>query len=351
MDIQNGTDLLFKDVKKIIEESRKRLASMFDAEKTILYWSIGQRVKSDVLDEQRAEYGKQIVEQLSFKLTQEYGPGWSPQQLRHCVHLATVFADESILSTLWRELSWSHIKTIMYIDEPIKRDFYIEMTKLNRWNVQTLQEKKRQLLFERTASIRKPEELITKELNLLKDEKVLSPNLVFHDPIFLSCLGITNVKMESELEDAIVDELQAFIQEMGSDFAFMARQKLMMIDNKNYSLDLLFFHRRLHCLVAIDLKLGEFDAAYKGEMELYLRWLEKYEMAEGENTPIGLILCSGKSEEHIELLKLDDSNIRVAEYLMKLPDMRLLEKKLKQSIEIAREKITANEEKACENIL
>jgi hypothetical protein len=125
----------------------------------------------------------------------------------------------------------------------------------------------------------------------------------------------------------------------------MARQKRITIDNRDYYIDLLFYHRRLKCLVAIDLKIGEFEAGFKGQMELYLRYLEKYEKIDGENTPIGLILCTGKNQEHIELLQLDKSNIRVADYLTQLPSRELLQEKLHRSIEIARHKLLNNEDK------
>jgi predicted nuclease of restriction endonuclease-like (RecB) superfamily len=339
MDILRIENELFSDIRILIEDSKHRIASMFDSEKTILYWNVGQRVRVDVLGNSRAKYGGRILEGLSVRLISEYGRGWSVQQLRHCLKIANVVDSEEILYTLCRELSWSHLRTIMYIEEPIKREFYIEMTRLNRWDVRTLQKQKEQLLFERTAISKQPIEVIGSELAKLKTEKILSPDIVFHDPVFLSCLGVADFGSEKDLEDAIIAELQNFIQEMGSDFAFLARQKTIMIDNKDYALDLLFLHRRLRCLVVIDLKLGNFDASYKGEMELYLRWLEKYEMIPGENAPIGLILCSGKNEEHVELMRLEESNIRIAEYLTKLPDMKLLEAKLKLSIERAREKI------------
>jgi len=227
----------------------------------------------------------------------------------------------------------------MYIDEPLKRDFYIEMCKVERWTTRMLRERINSMLFERTAISKKPDETIAGDLALLKDEGKLSPDLVFRDPLFLDYLGLRDTYSERDLESAIVAEIQRFIIELGSDFAFMARQKRMTIDGRDYYLDLLFMHRRLHCLVAIELKIGEFEAADKGQMELYLRWLEKYEMVEGENPPIGLILCSGKNSEHIELMGLDDGNICVAEYLTKLPDMKLLEAKLKQSIAVARARI------------
>lgn len=215
------------------------------------------------------------------------------------------------------------------------------MCKLEKWSVRTLKDRINSMLYERTAISKKPEELIQKEIDSLRNSQKLSPDLVFRDPYFLDFLGLKDIYSEKDLEDSILAELQKFIIEFGSDFAFLARQKRITIDNDDYYIDLLFYHRRLKCLVAIDLKLGKFEASYKGQMELYLRWLEKYEMLEGENLPIGLILCAAKNEEHIELLQLEHSNIKVAEYLTKLPELKLLEEKLHKAIEIAREKFLA----------
>jgi predicted nuclease of restriction endonuclease-like (RecB) superfamily len=195
------------------------------------------------------------------------------------------------------------------------------------------------MLYERTAISKKPEETIKDELKQLKDKEIINPDLIFRDPYFLDSLVLSDKYSERDLESAILAELQNFIIELGMDFAFLARQKRITIDNTDYYIDLLFYHRKLRRLVAIELKLGKFKAEYKGQMELYLRWLEKYEMSNGEEKPIVLILCASKNEEHIELLQLDKSNIRVAEYLTKLPDLKTLEKKLKQSIELARNKL------------
>jgi YhcG PDDEXK nuclease domain len=130
--------------------------------------------------------------------------------------------------------------------------------------------------------------------------------------------------------------------ELGGDFAFMARQKRITIDNDDYYIDLLFYHRRLKCLVVLELKIGKFTAADKGQIELYLRWLEKYEKVDGENLPIGLILCTHKNEEHVELMQLDKSNIRIADYLTELPDKKLLKEKLHQSIQRAKNRLLQN---------
>ncbi|MEK7484293.1 MAG: PDDEXK nuclease domain-containing protein, partial [Planctomycetota bacterium] len=211
------------------------------------------------------------------------------------------------------------------------------------WSSRQLQERINSQLFERTAISRKPEETIAHDLKMLRDQNKISPDLVFRDPYFLDFLGLSDKFLEKDLESAILAELQHFIVEIGQDFAFLARQKRIIIDNRDYYIDLLFYHRRLKSLVVIELKIGEFDAAFKGQMELYLRYLEKYEMIEGENSPIGLILCTGKNDEHIELLQLDKSNIRVAEYLTVLPSKEMLLDKLHQSIEIAKNKLIAGE--------
>ena len=214
---------------------------------------------------------------------------------------------------------------------------------MEKWSSRQLQDRIQSMLYERTAISKKPEQTIKNDLELLKTEQKLSPELVFRDPYFLDFLGLADTYSERDLETSILAELQHFIIEMGSDFAFMARQKRIIIDNRDYYIDLLFYHRRLKCLVAIDLKIGEFEAAYKGQMELYLRYLEKYEQVEGENTPIGLILCTGKNEEHIELLRLNKSNIRVADYLTILPPKKLLQEKLHKAVEIAQQKIRAKD--------
>jgi predicted nuclease of restriction endonuclease-like (RecB) superfamily len=210
------------------------------------------------------------------------------------------------------------------------------MCKLEKWSTRTLQERIQSMLFERTAISKKPEQTIKNDLALLNKEQKLSVDLVFKDPYVLDFLGLKDSYSEKDLESAIIAELQRFISELGSDFAFLARQKRITIDTTDYYIDLLFYHRRLKCLIAIDLKIGNFEASFKGQMELYLRYLEKYEQVEGENLPIGLILCSGKNEEHVELLQLDKSNIRVADYLTILPSQEVLKQKLHQAIEIAR---------------
>jgi predicted nuclease of restriction endonuclease-like (RecB) superfamily len=268
----------------------------------VLNWNIGKRIREDVLQEKRAAYGERIVQTLSAQLTTEYGRGYTEKSLRHMIRFAEVFPDEAIVSALRRELSWTHFKEIIYLDSSLKRDFYAEMCRTERWNTRTLRHKIGHLLFERTAVSKKPDELIARDLAALRDEDRMTPDLVFRDPYFLDFLGLTGAYSEKDIEGAILRELEAFILEMGSDFAFIARQKRISVDSEDYYLDLLFYHRRLHRLVAVELKLDKFQAADKGQMELYLRWLEQYDMRPGEEPPLGLILCADKSEEHVELL-------------------------------------------------
>lgn len=334
-----STTVLLTDVRELISSARQRVASVVNAELTQLYWQIGRRINQEVLQGQRAEYGKQVLAGLAQQLTTEFGKGWSLQQLRHCVQLAEIFPDEQILSTVRRELTWSHIKTLIYIGDSLKRDFYIEICRVEHWSVRQLQERINSMLFERTAISKKPEDTIRQDLAQLREQGQQSPDLTFRDPYVLDFLGLSDSYSEKDLETAILAELQRFIIELGNDFAFMARQKRITIDNRDYYIDLLFYHRRLRCLVAIDLKVGEFEAAHKGQMELYLRYLEKYEQIQGEATPIGLILCTGKNQEHVELLQLQQSNIRVADYLTLLPSRETLQAKLHESIALARAKL------------
>lgn len=332
---------LLVSIKELIEQSKQQIAISVNATITALYWQIGSTIKNEVLKNNRAEYGQQIVHTLSAQLMEEYGNGFSKRNIFNMLRFAEIFPDEQIVYALRRQLSWSHLKLIIYMDDPLKRAFYIEICKLEKWSVRVFQERIQSMLYERTAISKKPELTIQHDLELLKNEQKLNPDLVFRDPYFLDFLGLSDMYSEKDLETSIIVELQRFIIELGSDFAFMARQKRISIDNRDYYIDLLFYHRRLKCLVAIDLKIGQFEASYKGQMELYLRYLEKYEQVEGENTPIGLILCTGKNEEHVELMQLDKSNIRVADYLTELPSQKVLQEKLHKAVEIAHQKLKA----------
>lgn len=334
---------LYKDIAELIAETRHQVAQVVNQALVLLYWQIGRRVHQEVLQSQRADYGKEIVNQLSTQLTAEFGPGFTRTNLFNMLRFAEVYPDQQIVHTLCGQLGWSHFRQLIYIEDPLKRQFYTEIGRHERWSSRTLGKKIEGMLFERTAISRKPEKLIQKELDQLAQTQKLTTDLVFRDPYVLNFLHLPSQYSETDFESAILSELCAFIQEFGTDFCFVARQKRITIDHEDYAIDLLFFHRGLRRLIALELKLGKFTAAHKGQMELYLRWLDKYERREGEERPLGLILCSEKKQEHIELLELDRSGIHVAQYLTELPPRALLEMKLHDAIRMAREKVSYKE--------
>jgi predicted nuclease of restriction endonuclease-like (RecB) superfamily len=331
-----GPAALLDEVRELILQTRQTVAQGVNSALVLLYWQIGQRIRTDILKQKRAGYGEQIVSALSAQLSAEFGRGFTERNLSNMVRCAEVFPDANILHTLCAKLSWSHLRRIIYLDDPLKREFYAEMCRIEQWTVRTLHAKIQSMLFERTALSRKPESLIAAELKKLRDEDKLSPDLVFRDPYVLDFLGLQDTYGEHDLEAAILREIEAFILEIGVGFCFVERQKRMQIDGRDYYLDLLFYHRKLRRLVAIELKVGDFEAADKGQMELYLNWLKRYERETGEDDPLGMILCAGKSEEHVELLELQKSGIHLASYLTKLLPRKQLEKKLREAVNLVR---------------
>jgi len=334
---------LLKDLRELVADARQDVARQVNSALVLLYWRVGKRIRQDILKEKRAGYGEQIVATLSRQLVIEFGNGYSRPNLFRMIRFAEVFADEEIVSTLSRQLSWSHFVEIIPLEDDLKRDFYAEMCRIERWSVRTLHQKISGMLFERTALSKKPEKLIREELDSLRTEDKLTPDLVFRDPYFLDFLGLKDRYLEKDIEDAIMREMENFILELGVGFTFVARQKRIQVDNDDYYLDLLFYHRGLKRLVAIDLKLGDFRPADKGQMELYLRWLAKYEQKPDEQAPIGLILCAGKKKETVELLELEKSGIRVASYWTKVLPRELLQKRLHEAIQHARNRLTQME--------
>ena len=338
------SEKLLHDVRSLVERSRLRLAQSVNSELVLLYWQIGRRIREVIITEDRADYGKRVVEALSDSLKSEYGSGFGRRNLFNMIRFAEDYQDPEIVQTLSAQLSWSHFIEIIYLKDPLQRQFYAEMARVECWSVRTLRKKIQGMLYERTAISRKPEELARQELEALSEEDRMTPDLVFRDPYLLDFLGLEDTYSERDLEAAILRELERFLLELGTDFSFIARQKRMTIGDRDFYLDLLFYHRSLRRMVAIELKLGSFDPAHKGQMELYLRWLDRSERRPGEEPPIGLILCGEKNREQIELLQLDRGEIRVAEYLVELPPREMLEAKLHEAIRLARGQVERGSE-------
>ncbi|AZL54409.1 DUF1016 domain-containing protein [Aliarcobacter skirrowii] len=327
---------LFEQIKNLIEQTKNNVAISVNSSLTMMYWEIGNRINQNILKNQRAEYGKEIVVTLSRQLQDNFGKGFDEKNLRRMMQFANTIEKQKVV-TLSRQLSWSHFLALLPLQDNLKIEFYAQMTIAQNWGVRTLRERIDSMLYERTALSKQPDELIKYELDNLKQEE-FSKNMILKDPYFLDFLDINDRYLEKDLEDAILRSIEQFIFELGVGFSFIERQKRIIIDGEDFKIDLLFYNRKLKRLVAIDLKIGRFKAEYKGQMELYLKWLSKYEKEEGENEPLGIILCADKKEEQIELLELEKSGIHVAQYLTVLPPKEILEAKLHQAIESAKAK-------------
>ena len=335
---------IYEHISALIDQRREAARNIVNNAMVSMYWNIGKYLVDEVLQNQKPEYGKRIIENISNRLSENYGSGFDKSAVTRMIQFYQEFPEETIVATLSQQLTWSHFVILLPIKDEVKRNFYATMCRNENWSVRTLRERKNSMLFERTSISQKPEDTIKNELSLLRNEKKMTTDMFYRDPYLLDFLGLKDTYSEKDLENAILVELEKFILEMGSDFAFLARQKHFIVDGKDYYIDLLFYHRTMHRLVLIELKLGEFEPEYKGQVELYLRWLDKYEKAEGEDSPIALILCAEKSQETIELMELNHGNIHVGQYLTKMPPKELLEKRLAQAIANAKEQLLLREE-------
>ncbi len=330
--IANQTEqVLVTELSLLIEQSHQQVVAQANSTLTLLFWQVGKRINEDILQNKRADYGKQIVSTLSTQLKNKYGKNFELRNIQRMMQFAEQFTDLQIVVTLSRQLSWSHFVTLLPLKTQEAKLFYAQASATQNLGVRDLRKQISTKTFERSSIA-----------NLQNTSNHPAIHNTFKDPYFLDFLGLQNTYLEKDLEAAILRELEAFILELGKGFAFVERQKRMIIDGEDFHLDLLFYHRNLKRLVAVELKLGKFEAQHKGQMELYLKWLDKYEKAEGENTPIGLILCAESSREQIELLEMHKDGIMVAEYWTELPPKKQLEQKIHSILIEARERIERN---------
>lgn len=324
--IIQSEDRLYQELSQLIEQSKTQVVSYANSTLTLLFWQVGKRINEHILQNKRAEYGKQIVPTLSAQLEKSYGRNFTEKNVRRMMQFADEFADFEIVVTLSRQLSWSHFITLIPLQHSDKKLFYAKQASEHCWSVRDLRKNIETKTFERTQIA---------NTQLTKSNTI--PVNTFKDPYILDFLGLKDNYLEKDVEAAILRELEQFILEIGKGFAFVERQKRMIIDGEDFHLDLLFFHRKLKRLVAIDLKIGKFQAKDKGQMELYLKWLDRYEKQEGEEKPVGLILCAESSREQVELLELHKDGIMVAEYWTELPPKKELEEKLHKAMIEAKE--------------
>ena len=319
---------LFEHISKIIEDRKFNAAVYANCEVNLMFWEIGRYINSVILDFKRAPYGKKIFSTLSRKLTERYGKSFQEENLYRMTQFAGIFTDTATVRELLAALSWSHICELIRIKSESARIFYAKDAVARHLGVRELRNQISRKAFERT-------EIANAQLA----ESSAVPFNVFKDPYLLDVLELKENYLEADLERAILQGLENFILEFGHGFTFVERQKRMTVDGDDFQLDLLFYHRVLRRLLAVELKLGKFKPQYKGQMELYLKWLDKYERQDGENAPIGLILCTEASRGQIELLEMDKAGIAVAEYWTVLPSKNELEKKIHEILAEARERL------------
>jgi len=324
-------NILFQDLAQIIEQGKKQVVAKVNSTITLVYWQVGNRINTELLHNERAEYAKEVVSIVAEQLAMKYGNSFAEKNLRRMIQFAKEFSDFEIVVPLARQLSWSHFTILIPLKNEEKRLFYAIKSAEETWSKRELRRQIERKAFER-------KEIAKIQLNETPSEVQNS----FKDLYFLDFLGLKDGYLENNLEAAILKELEHFILELGKGFAFVERQKRIILDGEDFYIDLLFFHRKLKRLVAIELKLEKFKPAYKGQMELYLKWLNKYEKQEGEHQPIGLILCAEKSSEQIELLEMGKDGIMVAEYWTDLPPKKELEAKLHNALVEAKARLNEN---------
>lgn len=319
---------ILNDLISIVEKAKTELVAQANSSLTIMFWQIGRRIQTDILKNDRAEYGKEIVVSLSRELTTNFGNSFKDKNIRRMIQFYEKFSEFENVVTLSRHLSWSHFLVLIPLKTSEERYFYAQNVFDNLISVRELRKQISKKVYERTENA---------DLQIYESDVI--DKGVFKDPYLLDFLDLKNGYLENDLETAILKELELFLLELGNGFTFVERQKRMIIDEDDFYLDLLFYNRKLQRLVAIELKIDKFKAKYKGQMELYLKWLEKHEKQKEEKAPIGIILCTKASKEHIELLQTHKDGIMVAEYLTEVLPKEQLEKKLQQAIINAKERI------------
>ncbi len=327
-----GDDALFGDVAGLIERARTRAAVAVNSELVMLYWSVGKRIREEVLGGQRAAYGQDVVKRLAAGLTERFGSGYTYTALTRMVKFAEWIDDEQIVATVSQQLSWSHIVETLALPELPQRDFYVASAVLERWSVRTLRERIASRLYERTLAAAGSAEALAARMEALSEDAgngaavsvdsdeaaafVPRRSILLRDPYVLDFLGLPPEHSEADLERALLDQMQRFLLELGAGFAFVQRQKRMTVDGRDYRLDLLMYHIHLRCYVAIELKSRPLEPGDFGQMTLYLRWLAAYENREGDAVPLGIVLCTNRGPEQVRLMGLDGGEVRAASYVL-----------------------------------
>lgn len=319
---------LVDQVSALIEQAQTFAATQVDATLTLRNWYIGRMIDVAVLREGRAGHDQELVASLGQQLTSRYGRGFDRTNLYRMVRFSQQFAEPELVASLGQQVSWTHFKALLPLANAEARAFYVKETIDRRLSVRELQHAIERKAFERR-------EIADSQI----PEGSGVPLDAFRDPMLLDMLGLADTYLERDLEAALVHDMEAFLLEVGRGWAFVERQKRMTFDGDDYYLDLLFYSRPLRRLIAVELKVGKFKPSYQGQMNFYLKWLDRHERQADENPPIGLILCTTASRDQIELLELHKDGIVVAEYWTTLPPKAELQARIQAVYREAQERI------------
>ena len=342
--VHNNTDQLFEQVSHLIAEARSHVARAVNSAMVTTYYEIGRHiVENEQNGQQRAQYGKQVLQELSARLTAEFGKGWSVETLTNCRKFFSVYSksypvvtnSQDVVSNGYEMrqfvLPWSHYLILMREENPAARKFYEIESQRQQWSKRQLQRQVASSLYERLALSRDKDEV----MRLAQEGQVVAkPTDIIKDPLVLEFVRLKpdSSYSESKLETAIIDKMQQFLLELGKGFLFEARQKRFTFDEDNYYVDLVFYNRLLQCYVLVDLKVDKLTHQDLGQMQMYVNYYDRYQRQEWEKPTIGILLCKEKNDALVELTLPKDANIYARQYMLCLPDKEVLQAKLREWI-------------------
>ncbi len=343
-------NIFIEEIRLLINQSKSNISRFINSQMTILYWHIGKRIKEEIIQDNKAEYGTQTIKNLAKVLASEYGKGFSQANLFYMIQFYSFIPSLEILQTVSGKLSWSHIVELLAIKTKEEQDFYAYMAIESKWSVRELRHNIHIMSYERTlASQKSKTALKIPSISKEQADELMQPDILLKDPYILEFLQLPNNFYENELENAILKEIGKFLLELGTGFSFLARQKRITVDGDHFYIDLLFYNRKLKRMIVLELKKGKFKPEYKGQMEFYLNYLKEHETLPGEEAPIGIILCTEKSHSQVQLMDLLNSGIHVAEYWTELPPREVFERKVQEIVLQAKENIARLSNKSADN--
>jgi len=327
----------YDNVKEILEQARKRIYRNIHCEMVLAYWQIGKMIVEKQGGESRAEYGEGLIKELSIQLTKDYGPGYNERSLRNMRQFYLVFP---IWSAVRTELSWTHYKSLIRVDDENARNFYIKEAVEGNWSVRQLERQINTFSYQRYLLSGGNHDVVD---DTTKREKGDNPKEGIKDPIILEFVGIkpNSNYYESDLEQALINHLQEFLLELGNGFAFVARQRRIDMDGRNFYVDLVLYNYKLKCFVLIDLKRGDLTHQDIGQMQMYVNYYTRELMEPGDTPPIGIVLCADKSDTLVRYtLPLDNKQIYASKYMLYLPKEEELRNEINKQRELLEDSLS-----------